>query len=225
MNKIVRNIQKNKKTSIDYDAHWFRRVFHTAGTMFLVYYMLPDEGFLSTIKLWAPMLIISIISIVEFLRLTGIISKKHFFGLREYEKKRPASYLYFGSGIITLFLFFPQQIAIPCILCACIADPVIGEVRYRFGKKESYIIGFLLCMTLFIITWYKADIWILPLVSIVGASGALFAEVKKIWWLDDDFLIQMLPAILLLTMFIVAQHFEFIPIDYIHSLPKIIYPW
>jgi dolichol kinase len=225
MNKIVRNIQKNKKTSIDYDAHWFRRVFHTAGTLFLVYYMLPDEGLLYYLKILGSILIVISLSIIEILRLTGKINEKHFFGLRDYEKKRPASYLYFGLGMIILFLFFPQQIAIPCILCACIADPVIGEIRSRFGKKESYITGFLLCMSLFMIMWYKTDILLLLIVSIVGASGALLAEIKKIWWIDDDFLIQMIPAVLLLTMFVVAQYFEFIPVDYIHSLPKIIHPW
>jgi hypothetical protein len=40
------------------------------------------------------------------------------------------------------------------------------------------------------------------LVSIVGATGAVIGETKKFWWLDDDFMIQILPAVLLLIIWI-----------------------
>ena len=50
--------------------------------------------------------------------------------------------------------------------------------------------------------WYKADVCLMFLVSVVGAFGAIVGETKKFWWLDDDFMIQMIPAILLLIIWI-----------------------
>jgi len=65
-----------------------------------------------------------------------------------------------------------------------------------------YIIGFFICMYFFIITWFKADVFLIILVSVVGGLGALIGEIKKFWWLDDDFMIQMLPALLLLIIWV-----------------------
>ncbi len=224
MNKLVKNIQETKRkiNSLDFDAHWYRRVFHAFGASFLFYYMLPDVDWINVMKFWVPPIVVALAISLEILRLKGKISSDHFFGLRMYEKNRVGSYLFFAVGVLILLRFFPQQIAIPCILCACLADPIMGEVRHRFGKKEVYIIGFLVCMLFFIITWYKADIRLMLLVSIVGAFGAVIGETKKFWWLDDDFMIQMVPALLVLILLFGATYFGF-SFDSLDSIP-IIYP-
>lgn len=221
MKKVVSQLKETKWkiNSVDFDAHWYRRAFHMFGASLLVYYMLPDIEWINLLKFWIPPLIVIIALVLECLRLKGKIDSGHFFGLRMYEKNRVGSYLFFGFAVLILLLFFPQQIAVPCILCACIADPIMGEVRYRFGEKNVYIIGFLVCMLFFMVAWYKANIWIMLLVSIVGAAGALIGEVKKFWWLDDDFMIQMVPAVLLLIIWIGIPYFGFVPPD------LIIYPW
>ncbi len=201
---------RKKIDSIEFEAHWFRRVFHTFAASFLIYYMLPDEPWITTLKIFLAVGIVVFVFILEYLRIKGKIRSSNFFGLRIYEEKRPASYLYFGVALCILLVFFPQQIAIPCILCACFSDPIIGEMRYRFGKKKAYVIGFFVCMFFFLITWYTADIPILLLVSLLGASAAVVGEAKKFWLIDDDFMIQILPAVILL---LVWQGFLFGGID------------
>lgn len=213
---------KDKVTNnrIDFDAHWYRRVFHTFGAALLVYYLLPNYRWINTIKILLPIAILAVVALLEFLRIKGKISSDHFFGLRMYEKKRIGSYLFFGTGIVLLLLFFPQQIAVPCILCACIADPVMGEIRYIFEEKTVYLIGFLLCMFLFMISWYKADIFIMVIISLIGSIGAVIGETQKFWWLDDDFLIQILPAAIISILWIGSKIFigvELLP-------EQIIYP-
>ena len=224
MNKLVKNIQdtRRKINSLDFDAHWYRRVFHAFGASFIFYYMLPDLDWINTMKFWVPPIVVALAISLEILRLKGKISSDHFFGLRMYEKNRVGSYLFFAVGVLILLRFFPQQIAIPCILCACLADPIMGEVRHRFGKRYVYAIGFLLCMLFFIITWYKADIRLMLLVAIVGAFGAVIGETKKFWWLDDDFMIQMVPALLVLILLLGATYFGF-SFDNLDSI-KVIYP-
>jgi len=223
--KIVEKLEDARKiiNSIEYDPHWYRRVFHTFSASFILYYMLPDLYWINLFKIWIPVTILIFIFILEYLRINGKINSNHFFGLRMYEKKRISSYLFFGIAVFILLLFFPQQIAIPCILCASIADPIMGEIRHRFGQKNVYLVGFFLCMLFFFVTWYKAELWIALLVSVIGATGAVVGETKKIKWLDDDFMIQMVPAILLLIIWLFAGIFGLVlPEPIIH--PGIL-PW
>ena len=205
---IVERLEDARKkiNSIEYDPHWYRRVFHTFGASFILYYMLPDLYWINILKIWIPVLLLIFIFILEYMRINDKIDSNYFFGLRLYEKKRIGSYLFFGIAVFILLLFFPQQIAVPCILCASIADPIMGEVRLRFGTKKVYFVGFLICMLLFFITWYKADLLIVCIVSLVGASGAVIGETKKLKFVDDDFMIQMVPAILLLIIWFFAGY-------------------
>jgi len=203
MVKVKQRLSDTKKkiNSIDFDAHWYRRVFHAFGVIFLFYYLIPKEvNWLLFLKNWLPPALVILAISLEILRLKGKISSDHFFGLRMYEKNRVGSYVFFAVGILILLRFFPQQIAIPCILCACLGDPIIGEIRGRLGKKYVYFLGFLVCTFFFVVTWFKADIRLLLIVSVVGGFGAIVGETQKFWWLDDDFMIQILPAILLLIV-------------------------
>ncbi|UCF50350.1 MAG: dolichol kinase [Thermoplasmatales archaeon] len=208
--------------SLDFDAHWYRRVFHTFGASFLFYYILPDIDWINILKLWIPPLIVIFVIILELLRLTGKISSNHFFGLRMYEKKRIGSYVFFAVAILILLRFFPQQIAIPCILCATLGDPIIGEIRRNFSMKYVYLFGFLVCMFFFIITWFKSDVFLMILVSIIGGFGAIIGETKKFWWLDDDFMIQMIPAFLLLIIWFSIPYFGLAyPGEIIYQMPVV----
>ena len=224
MVKVVKKIQNTKKkiNSVDFDAHWYRRVFHAFGASFLFYYMLPNEDWINLLKFWVPPAIVAFAIALEILRLKSKISSDHFFGLRMYEKNRVGSYVFFAVAVLILLRFFPPEIAIPCILCACLADPIMGEIRNRFGMKHVYTFGFLICMFFFMIVWYKADVKLMLLASVTGAFGAVIGETKKFWWLDDDFMIQMLPAVLLLIVWIGALYFGFShpdPIIYPGTMP------
>jgi dolichol kinase len=189
-----------RMNAIEVDAHWFRRVFHTFAASFLFYYLLPDEEWINLGKIVLPVTIVLCMVVIEYRRIRGDLDHQWFFGLRNYEKKRPASYLYFGVAVLLLFLFFPQQIVIPCILCASFTDPIIGESRYYLGKKRAYVIGFVVSMFFFLVTWYRADWWLLILVPLLGATGAVMGEARKLKLVDDDFMIQMLPAVFLLLI-------------------------
>jgi len=208
-----------RMNAIEVDAHWFRRVFHTFAASFLFYYLLPDEERINLGKIIIPIIIVLFMIIVESRRIRGAFDHQRFFGLRNYEKKRPASYLYFGLAVLLLFSLFPQQIAIPCLLCASFTDPIIGESRYCFGKKRAYVIGFVISVFFFIVTWYRADWWILLLVPLIGATGAVIGEVKKFKFVDDDFMIQILPAVFLILMW---RGFLLIGIDMLP--PPMLYP-
>ncbi|MEF8879536.1 MAG: dolichol kinase [Candidatus Thermoplasmatota archaeon] len=221
MNKIVESLDETRRkiNSIDFDAHWYRRVFHTFGASFLIFYVIPNDGWIGTIKIWIPILFVALALSLEVLRLNGVISSEHFFGLRFYEKSRIGSYLFFGIGALILLLLFPQQIAVPCILCASIGDPIMGETRLRRGRKSSIVVGFLVCMSFFIVTWHQNVMWVALLISILGGGFAVLGEIKKYWWIDDDFMVQMLPAI---TLFLIIIFLRYMDIDIVFK--QIIFP-
>ena len=186
--------------AVEVDAHWFRRAFHTFAASFLVYYLIPTDGWIGAAKIIIPAGIVACIAIIDYSRIRGELDQRRFFGLRGYEKGRPASYLYFGIGLLLLLVLVPQQIAVPCILCASFTDPLIGESRFYLGKHRAYILGFVVSLFFFLLTWYQAAWWVMLLVAFLGASGAVIGEAKKWKWIDDDFMIQILPAILLVLV-------------------------
>ena len=97
--KKIKNT-KDRINSLDFDAHWYRHVFHAFGASFLFYYMLPDIHWINILKFWIPPAIVVIAIILEILRLKGKISSNHFFGLRMYEQKRVGSYIFFAVAIV-----------------------------------------------------------------------------------------------------------------------------
>ena len=206
--------------SIEVDAHWFRRVFHTYASSFLAFYLLPNAPWIDVVKLMVPVAILVLVGIIECRRLGGVLDRQYFFGLRTYEHHRPASYFYFGAGLIILLLAFPQQIAVPCILCACFVDPAIGEFRYRLKKKTAYLLGFFLSAGFFLVTWFHAQPWVILCVCLIGAAGTVLGERVKIRWLDDDLLIQLVPALLLFVFWqgLSVFHVNILPPALLHPL-------
>jgi len=224
--KIENRIEdtKNKIKSLDFDAHWYRRVFHTFGACFVIYYLVPENiDWMQFLKFWLPPILVIIALSLELLRIKGFLSSNHFFGLRYYEQKRLGSYVYFAVGALLLLIFFPQQIAIPCILCASLGDPIIGEARIRFNKKIAYLLGFIVCLFFFMIAFYKSNIILFIFASFIGATGALIGEIKKFTYIDDDFMIQILPAVLLGLIWISLPYLGLSEPDII--IHPLIWPW
>ena len=61
---------KKKINSIEFDTHWFRRVFHTFAASFLIYYMLPDEEWINILKICIPVGIIIFVFTLKSYRAT-----------------------------------------------------------------------------------------------------------------------------------------------------------
>ncbi|HEC95137.1 MAG TPA: dolichol kinase [Thermoplasmatales archaeon] len=202
-------------------AHWYRRTVHAFGATFLIYYLLPDVYWVNITKSVVVILLIIFFGIIETMRIRKLLVNHHIFGLRSYEENRFGSYLYFGIGVAVLLIFFPQQIAIPSILCAAFADPFIGEMRTRVGNIFTYLSAFILCFFFFSIAWYSAPFPFQITVPVIGAIGAVAGEIKKFTWIDDDLLIQLFPAVLLGVLYILMswQGIPFLPDPVIHPLP------
>ncbi len=216
---------KNNSVVMEEFARWYRRGVHAFGAVFLIYYILPDIDWINVTKKLVVVLLVTIFAIIEFMRIRNLIKKHFLFGLRNYEYSRFGSYIYFGIGAVLLLLFFPQQISIPCLLSAAFVDPLVGELRRKISKISSYTLGFLSSFFLFLMVWYNAILPFPIIIPIVGASGVILGEVKKYRWIDDDFLMQIIPAlaigVIYVSMILLGVH-NILPGDVIYPLPK---PW
>ena len=206
-------------------SHWYRRAIHAFSAIFLVYYIFPDVYWITVTKKCVVILTVAVFAVFEVMRIRKLIKNRKIFGLREYEENRFGSYLYFGIGAAILLLFFPQQIAIPSILGAAFVDPAIGELRGKTGKMTAYIAGFTLSLFFFSFTWFNAPFPFPFIAPVIGASGAVVGEIKKFRWVDDDLLIQLIPAVLLGILYLLTSLFgvTFLPSEIIHPLPPP--PW
>lgn len=222
----------------------FRRFMHFSMGLILFYYLLPDL-ILGIPKNYCFVGLFIILPIViEILRLS---SGKSIFGLREHEKDHVASYVWFTSGAVILLIFFPQQIAAPCILGASIGDPILGitrNLRRRYTFSITYIILFLIFMVFhyydtlvnFIIAGIASGIlliseslefrikWELKPHLFYSRSKKTISRNKRffefLFKTDDDFIMQIVTAVSLLIIYtIIGWHY--MPPELLHVSPTI----
>jgi hypothetical protein len=69
MVKLIKRIQDTKRriNSLDFDAHLYKRAFHTFGASIIFYYMLPDVNWINLLKFWIPPAIVVFAGILETL--------------------------------------------------------------------------------------------------------------------------------------------------------------
>ncbi|HIH98051.1 MAG TPA: hypothetical protein HA346_03485 [Thermoplasmata archaeon] len=196
LKKIDARLKRYSKTikELEVGSYWYRRLVHVAPfSMVLALFLLANESWATIVKtIGAPVLMATIVG-MDVLRVKGVLPQEMFYGIRGYEQDRLMAHSYYiiATGILFILAqleLIPQSILVVCFACCCFVDPVIGEVRQAKGRKWAMPVGFLVGLILFIslgFGWYM---------SLLGAFLALTGESVKSWLIDDNFLIQMLPA-------------------------------
>jgi len=185
---VADRIEQAIAQQVEFDPHWFRRAFHAFGAAFVAYYLLPSEGTVGLFRDVLPLAIFAGAVGLELYRMSGRVPTEAFFGLREYERRRVSGYVYFGFSVLLLVYLFPQPIAVACILAAAIGDPIVGEFRRANLPAASVVAGSAFVLGVFLLIDFH------PLLAVFGTALMIVAERVKIRWLDDDFLMPMLPA-------------------------------
>lgn len=174
-----------------------RRVLHLAGSSFVGYYFIPNTLPYGIDRTWVLVIILSCVGFLEWYRWFSDRTNTINHLLRPYEQKRPASYSYFTLGSVILLAFFPQFISIPCILSTAVCDPLIGFLKHKQSKQLGFNISFFISFIFFFFVWRTSLLWIAIFASILGSIFVHLAERYSTIWLDDDFLMQILPSLLL----------------------------
>lgn len=175
------------------DSHWFRRMVHVSCVCTLVYYLFPDNIFwIYAAKIILASGIFSAAVVIEIIRIKGSLDEGFLFPFRDYEKYKVGAHIWLGVSLFVLLVFFPQQIAAPCILVVCLVDPIIGELRMK-NKTISFFCGFCISSAIFLVFNYP-----ILLCSLAGLL-AVSAESIRSKNIDDNILMPLVPAAILLT--------------------------
>jgi hypothetical protein len=174
----------------------FRRIFHMTAMVYLVYYIIPDELSPGFFKWHGVLIIVFATLIAELLRLRRA---KLVFGMRYYEERRVSAYAWFALGMGIALLIFEMKYVVPVVIGMAVIDPLIGEVRRRKKKLypalQSILYGVIMFLCLFILNGMSFT-WLL-FFTVIGTVSAISAEQWDIDYVDDDFLMLVIPLITL----------------------------
>jgi dolichol kinase len=223
----------------DSDQIVVRRLLHLSLGLILVYYLFPKLIF-GVPKEWYVVILFMVLPIT--LEIIRILTKGTFYGMRKHEKGHVASYVWFTSGAVILIVLFPQSIAAPCILAAAIGDPVLGATR-DLRRRHTFSITYMVIFLIFYLFHYHLVIGFVA-AGIVLISESVEFRIK--WQLrphlfysrsqkkvsrykrffevlfrtDDDFMMQIIPALSLLVIFTLIG-WQYMPPELIHIDPEI----
>ena len=69
--------------------------------------------------------------------------------MREHEKHTLNSATYYIISMVTVYVLFPVEVAVLCLIFLALGDPVAGIIGIKFGKhpmtKNASVEGFLAC--------------------------------------------------------------------------------
>jgi len=186
-----------------------RRFFHALVALAPIYYLLPVDLPYVGFRRWVLLIIfIAAIFAFEGIRLW---KKFTFLGLRPHEKDRLASHAWAAAGLVIVLWLFPHDIASAAIVGWALVDPLLGELRTLKLKSRSVIVlsaavYFGLALLMFLL-WDERTAAEALVLSAVGMAVAIPAECVKVRYVDDDFMMSVLPALAMLALALVIAEF------------------
>ena len=121
--------------------------------------------------------------------------------IRPYEEGRLGSFALFAVAIVVAILLFPLAIACAVVLGTAIVDPLAGELRRdpRFRRVDA-VVPFAVYSVLALVGLSVLGTWpVLPSAGLALVAGAIAVAVErpKVWWIDDDLVMTLVPALVL----------------------------
>jgi len=179
-----------------------RRAVHVLIAVTPVYYLLPEE--LPHVGLPRTVLLLAGAILVAGLEISRLTLRFRLPGLRPYEDRWIASYAWAAAGVLLALWLLPEDIASASIVSMAFADPLIGELRGRgFGPWHTVALPLVVCGLLCAVVYSLFDsrgLSELLVLSAVGALAAVTVERKKSRLLDDDFLMIVIPGMVVTVL-------------------------
>ncbi len=180
-------------------AELFRRCLHGLMAFAPAYYLLPTQVPVLGVERWVLLIaFISIVSTVEGLRL---LMGWKFFGLRPHERNQIASFVWAAAGVTAALWLFREDVATAAIIGWALVDPLAGELRRVRPRSTVPIIVpvavYIMIAAPVLYMYGEMSLLSVVLVSVIGATTAVAVERQKIRYVDDDFLMIVLPCLIM----------------------------
>ncbi len=177
----------------------FRRCVHCLLALAPCYFLLPAElPWLGTGR-WV--LLIGFFLVVVVVESVRHMMGWNFFGLRPHERHHIASFVWAAAGVTIALWFFRDDVATAAIIGMALVDPLAGELRrLRPGSPITIALPVAAYAGIAAMALYSygmmTDLGVVS-VSIIGAAAAVGVEREKIRYIDDDFIMIVLPCLLM----------------------------
>lgn len=180
----------------------FRRFLHCLMAFAPAYYLLPVDLPILEVRRWILLIVfILAVVLVESIRL---LRGWTFFGLRPHERGQIASFVWAAAGVTAALWLFREDVATAAIIGWALVDPLAGELRSRSQRLSvTVVVPLMVYAALAAPALYSWETLSLPSVALVSAVGAIVAvavERQKVRYVDDDFLMVVLPCLAMQLM-------------------------
>ena len=174
-----------------------RRGMHALIALTPLYFALPVELSVEPLRRWMLLMGFFIgVCVFEVFRLWKGVT---FLGLRPHEKYQIASFAWAAAGVTLLLWLFPEDIASGALVAMALVDPLAGELR---GSKIKDTVTVPVALAayfalFFVISAFMGDRGLVVYMALaaVGSVVAVPSERFKVRYVDDDFLMLVLPAL------------------------------
>ncbi|MBI0584524.1 MAG: hypothetical protein ISF22_09905 [Methanomassiliicoccus sp.] len=175
----------------------FRRLIHLSAPVFLIYYFLPSP-------LWAggpprEVGLLVAFAVAMIFELARLVLGFRVPGMREYEAEQISASAWSAVALTFALLFFPLEMAAPVIFGMALVDPFISLVRrtkwYPWLPYALHLVIMLTVLSLLV----RLDPGTV-IAAVVTSVAAIAAEGIKTSYVDDDFLMIVVPLITLWLM-------------------------
>lgn len=170
----------------------FRRTVHLSTPVFLVYYFLPSplwpEGPPKEIGL------LTILAATMAFELVRLLVGFKVPGLRPYESDQMSAAAWTSVALTFSFLFFPMELTAPVIFGMALVDPAISMLRRSrwypwlpYAMHLTIMVAVLALLVPVDLRWFIA--------AAIASGAAVASEAVKTRYVDDDFLMIVVPLV------------------------------
>lgn len=185
-----------------------RKGFHLSSPVWLIWYWMPPDAWVGIRK---EAVLVSLLCVALVVEAGRLISGRRLPGFRGDEADRISSYAWGSLGLALGLLFFPGEIVIVTFWGMAWIDPLCAYTRRTGGYPwVPFVAYILLAMGLSFIVVPTAlyqteplDGGRIVLVAVLAAVLALWAERPNLRHIDDDFLMNVIPMVILTVLALV----------------------
>jgi dolichol kinase len=175
------------------DAESVRKAIHMTYPIALIYYWLPPDAYVGVMKEYIVIAVLIAFFAIEAIRL---VTKFKMPLIRDYEKSRIAAYALGSLGIGLGLLLFPLPVTAVAVCGMAWIDPMCHATKKSGGYPLIPLIAYLdLAVLIFLAANYEPLYCVFY--GVVGAVVAIVAERPRIKFIDDDFVMTIVPLVVL----------------------------
>ena len=181
--------------------HLFRRLFHLASPIFLLYYWIPEDLGNPRTGLTREAVLVLVAGTVLAVDLGRLALRIPVFGLRKYEAGRLSAYAWGTIGLAVGFAFFSPILVIPVFCGMAWIDPLCAwsrrTGRYPWLPAAAYAGAFAFMLGIL----RALNPLQIAALTAIATPVALLAEYPDVRVVDDDFLMTVVPLLVLAPLF------------------------